>query len=63
MILGGEVIHMARNQRPNRKREPRFAPDLTDQATRADATEEEIKRGEYTEVTRLEPAPDRDGED
>ncbi|MGF7088319.1 hypothetical protein JOD24_002166 [Kroppenstedtia sanguinis] len=54
---------MARNQRPNRKREPRFAPDLTDQATRADATEEEIERGEYTEVTRLEPAPGRDGED
>ncbi|EGK13608.1 hypothetical protein HMPREF9374_0751 [Desmospora sp. 8437] len=63
MILGAEVNIMARNKRPTSEKEPRFAPDLTDQAIKAEATEEEIRRGEYTEVTRLEPAPDRDGED
>jgi hypothetical protein len=63
VILEAEVNNLARNKRNISEKDPRFAPDLTDQAIKAEATEEEIRQGEYTQVTRLEPAPDRAGED
>ncbi|OYD07382.1 hypothetical protein [Paludifilum halophilum] len=45
----------------HRKKEksPQVAPGMDDEAIKADATAEEIRRGDFTSVTRLEREPNR----
>ncbi|MFC4078299.1 hypothetical protein [Salinithrix halophila] len=63
MILGAEVMGMKENHRPVRQQAPDVAPGMTEEALDAEATEEEVHRGDYTEVTKLEPAPRYDRND
>lgn len=42
-----------KEQRRKRKKEPTVAPGFSDEVFGEDATEEDIKKGNYTKVTRV----------